>query len=140
MIKHSKLPENIQELLPQAENYLNSHPDVLFAYLFGSIAGGTEGPLSDIDIAVFLSEIADFRKSKAEILSGLIDILRTDEIDLVILNMASLPLRMRVLEKGKLRVDKKPFQRHKYESLTMREYLDFAIFEMSIFKRRYLGD
>jgi len=41
--------------LPAAVEYLRSCPQVVFAYLFGGLARGERGPLSDVDIAVFLS-------------------------------------------------------------------------------------
>jgi hypothetical protein len=40
-----------------------------------------------VDIAIFLKEPTDFQEKKMEILGALIDLLRTDEIDLVILNI-----------------------------------------------------
>jgi predicted nucleotidyltransferase len=49
MIKYSKLPENIGKVFPEAINYLKNHPQVLFAYLFGSFAMGKPKPLSDVD-------------------------------------------------------------------------------------------
>ena len=52
MIKYNKLPNNILEVLPEAINYLEYHPQILFAYLFGSLAMGKPQPLSDVDIAV----------------------------------------------------------------------------------------
>jgi hypothetical protein len=70
--------------------------------------------------------------------SRLIDILQTDEIDLVILNIAHLPLLMNILRNKKVIVDKEPFARHKFESLTMRKYFDFSIKESAQLKRRYL--
>ena len=45
----------------------------------------------------------------------------TDEIDLVILNTAHLPLLMNILRNKKVIVDKEPFARQIFESLTMRE-------------------
>jgi hypothetical protein len=74
-----------------------------------------------------------------EVLGALIDILQTDEIDLVVLNNAPLPLRMRILESKKVIVDREPFMRHRYESLTMREYFDFSMLEREILNRRFLG-
>jgi predicted nucleotidyltransferase len=139
MIKYSRLPQNIEENLPKAEAYLKSRPDVNFAYLFGSLAKGKLLPLSDVDIAVYLSESSDVLEKKLEILGELIDILETDEIDLVILNEAPLVLRMKILENKKLIVDNTPFLRHRYESLTMREYFDFSIKEMAILERKFLS-
>lgn len=95
-------------------------------------------PLSDVDIAVYLEESRVVQEKKMEILGALIDILKTDEIDLVVLNNASLPLRMRILENKKVVVDRAPFLRHHYESLTMREYFDFSILERAILNRRFL--
>jgi len=140
MIRHKKLPANIEDLIPKALTYLQSMPDILFAYLFGSFGRGKQLPLSDVDIAVYLKDPMVIQKKKLEILGALIDILQTDEIDLVILNSASLPLRMRILENKKVVVDREPFLRHRYESLTMREYFDFSILEKQILNRRFLGD
>ena len=139
MIKYSRLPQNIEENLPKAEAYLKSRPEVNFAYLFGSLAKGKPLPLSDVDIAVYLSESSDVLEKKLEILGELIAILETDEIDLVILNEAPLALRMKILEYKKLIVDNAPFLRHRYESLTMREYFDFSIKEMNILERKFLS-
>ena len=137
MIKYSKLPENIEHLLPVAKTYLKSRGDVLFAYIFGSLAKGEVSPLSDVDISVYLTEDADVVEKKMEILGKLIELLETDEIDLVILNSAPLTLRMKILESKKVIVDNAPFLRHHYESLTMREYFDFSIIEMAILERRF---
>jgi len=139
MIKYKKLPANIEELIPRVVAYLQSMPDILFAYLFGSFGRGKHLPLSDVDIAVYLKEPTVVQDKKMEILGALIDILQTDEIDLVVLNSAPLPLRMRILENKKVVVDHEPFLRHHYESLTMREYFDFSILEKKILNRRFLG-
>ena len=109
MIRYRKLPENIEDLIPKALDYLQSRPDILFAYLFGSFGRGKHLPLSDLDIAVYLKDPSDVQEKKMDILGALIDILQTDEIDLVILNSASLPLRMRILENKKVVVDREPF-------------------------------
>ena len=134
-----KLPDNIERLLAEAEIYLQSHLEVVFAYLFGSLAKGKPTPLSDVDIAIFLTDGIDVAETKLEILGRLVDILQTDEIDLVVLNTASLPLINNILKYHKLIVDKKPFERHIFESLMMRKYFDFSIKESTMLKRRYLN-
>ena len=139
MIKFQKLPDNILELLPDAVDHLESHPEILFAYLFGSLAKAKTSPLSDVDIAVYLKPNASFAESKLEILGNLMDILQTDEIDLVVLNSAELPLAINILKTKKVIVDKDPFTRHIFESLMMRKYLDFSSFESALLKRRYLN-
>jgi predicted nucleotidyltransferase len=138
MIKSKKLPANIEDLIPKALTYLQSRPDILFAYLFGSLGRGRRLPLSDVDIAVYLKDPTVVQEKKMNILGTLIDILQTDEIDLVVLNNAPLPLRMRILESKKVIVDPEHYQRHIYESLTMREYFDFSVLEKAILNRRVL--
>ena len=138
MIKYQKLPENILKLLPGSIDYLESHPKVLFSYLFGSLANRKPSPLSDVDIAVYLKPDANIVESKLAILGKLMDILQTDEIDLVVLNSADLPLVVNILKTKKVIVDKDPFSRHIFESLIMRKYFDFSIFESAQLKRRYL--
>jgi predicted nucleotidyltransferase len=137
MIKYQKLPEQIMRLLPKAEAYLRENPKVIFAYLFGGLTKGKALPMSDVDIAVFLSGDDDCLDEKIEILRKLTDILKTDEIDLVVLNKASLPLTARIIKNKKILADNDKFLRHRFESLILRKYFDFSIKERSIFKRRY---
>ena len=131
------LPENIEELIPEAQGILERHPNIIFAYLFGGLAKGRISPVSDIDIAVYLTNVDDILEVKLEILSLLSDTLNTDEIDLVILNTAPLPLRARIIQNKKVLVDKDPALRYSFESLVLREYFDFSIKERAIFSRRY---
>ncbi|ODS31851.1 MAG: Nucleotidyltransferase domain protein [Candidatus Scalindua rubra] len=137
MIKTHKIPEKILEHIDKARIYLDSHPKVIFAYLFGGLTKARCSPLSDVDIAVYIANGGDISQEKIEILGNLMELLNTDEIDLVILNTASLPLRAKILEEKKVLVDSSPFVRHKFESLTLREYFDFSIKEMEIYKKRY---
>lgn len=137
MIKTHRIPKDTLDRISEVKAYLKSHSKALFAYLFGGLAKGKLTPLSDVDIAVYLSDCGDIAQEKMEILGILMEILRTDEIDLVILNTASLPLRARIIEKKEILIDKDPFARHKFESLTLREYFDFSLKEMEIYKRRY---
>jgi predicted nucleotidyltransferase len=138
MVKYSYLPDTIFQLLPKAISYLESHPQIIFAFLFGSLTQGRAFPLSDVDIAVYLKEDANFAVSKLDILGKLIDILQTDEIDLVILNTAKLPLVINILKTKDVVVDKEPFIRHLFESLITRKYFDFAVRESNLLRRRYM--
>jgi predicted nucleotidyltransferase len=138
MIKTSKLPVNILKLLPDAKDYLEAHPKVIFSYLFGGLARHQPLPLSDVDIAVYLKQDSNFAESKLDILGRLMDILHTDEIDLVILNRADISLAMNIIKLKKIIVDKDPFERHLFESLIMRKSFDFSFKELHQLRRRYL--
>ena len=139
MIKTVKLPDNIIGLIHAVENCLNTQPKVVFAYLFGSLAGGSPKPFSDVDVAVYLEDGENLSEIKLKILDKLSDALLTENIDLVVLNTASLPLAINILKKNKLLVDKRPYVRHAFESLTMRKYFDFSIKESAILRRRYIN-
>ncbi len=138
MMKYNKWPENILDLLPGAVDYLKSYPKVIFSYLFGSLARRNLSPLSDVDIAVYLKPGTNFAEFKLEILGQLMDILQTDEIDLVILNTADIPLVMNIVKAKEIIIDTDPFERHLFESLTMRKYFDFSFKELHQLRRRYL--
>ena len=135
MIRFKPLPEDIEQRLPLAAEYLRSHPRVVFAYLFGGLARGERRPLSDVDIAVYLAGIAT-ADVKLDILGKLIDILGTDEIDLVILNTAPPLLAMNVLRKKQVVADNEPAMRHRFESLSFRKYFDFLPVELDMLKKK----
>jgi len=137
VIRYSPIPNNIDDLLPLAFEYLRGDKDILFAYLFGSLARKKAGPLSDVDIAVYCREGFVLPEKKLELLGNLMNILKTDEIDVIMLNKAPLALRMKILERKKIIVDKEPLIRHRYESLTMRQYFDFSYKESCILNKRY---
>lgn len=117
--------------------YLESREEILFAYLFGSLSKGNASPLSDMDIAVYLKE-GDFSEKRLEILGYLIEIFKTDNIDLVILNTAPLTLRMSIIQNKTILADNEPYIRHHFESATIRTFLDFSKVENKILEKRYM--
>jgi predicted nucleotidyltransferase len=135
MIKNRPIETDVSKYLPAAKKYFEGRADVVFACLFGSHATGKQTRLSDLDIAVYLTE-NDSGEKTLEILGDLNDIFKTDEIDLVILNKASLPLRYNILKSRKVLADNEPFKRHIYESMTIRSYFDFAILEDRLLERK----
>jgi predicted nucleotidyltransferase len=82
---------------------LERRPEVLEAYLFGSCARGEARPHSDVDVAVFL-DLEQTPDSPfgpdAEIATDLMQILATDEVDVVLLNQADPVLYHEVLRDG----------------------------------------
>jgi hypothetical protein len=65
------------------------------------------------------------------------NVLLTDEVDLTILNTAPISLSGRVVQNRELIVDKDPFFRHQYESVTLRKFFDFSFKEKNILRGRY---
>ena len=111
-------------------DFFQRQAEIEIAYIFGSIARGTESALSDIDIAILIDDqqINDdkFRYGyKAEILADLMKILKTNNVDLVILNEANTLLRHRVLYHGKLIYSKNEKKRIEFQTNTIDKYIDF---------------
>ena len=136
MIKFESLKSDILDRLPAATAVLQSRREVVFAYLFGGLANGYLRPLSDVDIAVYLGEDMG-PDTKLPLFNELSDALRTSELDLVVLNTAPISLTGRILSNKKNLVDKNPFLRHRYESLTRRKYFDFQWIENDFFDRKF---
>lgn len=136
MIRFKKLPEDIYQKINSLTDFLMKDSNIIFAYLFGGLLKDRQNPLSDVDIAVFIKK--DVKKlNYFELFNKITDILGTDEVDLVVLNTSPISLTGRILQGRKVLVDKKPFLRHKYESITLRQYFDFSVKERNILKRRY---
>ena len=139
MIRFKRLPLDIEKRLPLAAKYLRSHPKVGFAYLFGGLVRDRRSPLSDVDIAVWLTTTRSAARTKQELLEHLVDVLGTEEIDLVVLNaQENVPLAGEVLKACRVIVDKIPFERHKFESLAMRKYFDFIPRELRLLKAKVM--
>ena len=101
---------------------------VVCAHLFGSRATGTQGPLSDIDIAYH----ADRRLSmmeEADLLYELGRALGTHEVDLVSLRTMSLRTRVEVLETGIPLFARSPEEVADLLAQARHEYFDFQPYE-----------
>jgi hypothetical protein len=55
----------------------------------------------------------------------------------VVLNRAPTSLAGRILRNRRVLVDKDPFRRHAYESLTLRQFFDFRFREEAVLAGRY---
>lgn len=97
----------MEEELQRLKDYFEKIPSVILAFLFGSRAGRSNRKSSDWDVGIYfkpeewleLERDTEFPE-EWKIWSDLIDILKTDNVDLVILNRASPPLVYDVLRKG----------------------------------------
>jgi len=115
---------------PEAESrvrsFFESDPHgVIAVYLFGSFARGSEGPESDVDVAVLYSD------APARTFDGLPLSLEENlekclgrEVEVVVLNHAPADLIHRVLRDGKLLLDLAPSSRIRFEVRARNEYFD----------------
>ncbi len=109
--------------------------DVVAVYLFGSVARGTPGPSSDVDVGLLLAG------APPPTLEGLrLDVEGDLErelglpVQVVVLNVAPPDLVHRVLRDGRLLVDRDPSARIRFDVRARNEY-----FDLEPFLRRYRG-
>lgn len=110
-----------QDLAP----ILEKEKRVKFAYLFGSRARGRTGPLSDTDVAVYLDRRIKHGDYRLKLMEELSKILKSDHLDLVVLNQAPPLLRHEIIKYGRLLKDDAS-RRILFEAETIRECLDTA--------------
>lgn len=83
----------MDEIIDELKDFFKSKPQVLLAFLFGSRAKGIEREGSDWDIGIYFKTIDDEEAEEFEeeidIWLELIEMLKTDNVDLVVLNRAS---------------------------------------------------
>jgi len=137
MIRRNPLPQDVQDRLQTLSQALQKCEGVVFAYLFGGAGRGRISPLSDVDVAVYLDERVDPVEGRLAALGAVTAHLGTDEVDLVVLNVAPTALTGRILQTRQVILDRDPFSRHRFESQALREFLDFRIFERRILTLRH---
>lgn len=131
------LPPDLQaRLVGLGDAIAACSPHIEFAYLFGSAVTGTMTPRSDVDVAVYVAPDADTRAVRLAVARTAARQLGTDAVDVVLLNTAPLSLAGRVLASRRVIVERNPFARHAYESLTLRKFHDFQIREHRILAER----
>lgn len=128
MYKFSKIQVNVKEKIPEITIYLSNIPELIAAYLFGSYAREQQDQVSDVDIALlFHHDLSDEQVDKLElsIWQKLTAILRTDEIDLLVLNHAPLSMQFEIIRTGKAICNNDNNQRIDFEIKTCAKYWDF---------------
>ena len=104
---------------------LGAEHDIVFAFLFGSYQKGDRTSSSDLDMAIYFISSGDFYrlsdlKDQISRISGL-------EVDIVVLNHATPVIKMQVLKKGALLVNKNPRVYHDFVIRAVNEYDDLKM-------------
>ncbi len=116
-----------QELINKLGSFFESEkkePYIQLAYLFGSRAGSTEGPISDYDIAVLFSK-APLHEATYRMAYKLVTLLKTERVDLVVLNRAPIELRYAVITTGIVVYEVNAAMRVEFEAATLSRYGDY---------------
>jgi len=116
----------MNEWMSSLLEYLASQPDVVAAYVFGSVAQGRARPQSDVDIAVLLSADLDeeTRFDRRLRLGWEVERLIGRQTDLVVLNDAPPLLQHQVLKHGRLIFERDRAARVEFEVRAGQIYAD----------------
>lgn len=111
--------------IEQLTAVLRAGPPLKFAMLFGSVSKGTDGPRSDVDLAIFP---ADPALSLHDELSLQTQLSRScgRTVDLVRLDRAPTVVKWQVVRHGRVLLNSAPFAAQRFIADSVAEYLDFA--------------
>lgn len=115
---------NLQDLSARLTATLSHHPEVRFAYLFGSQARGGAGPKSDVDVAIALSPDTAIARVWMDVSADLARALAPREVDCILLNASPPGLRFVVVRDGRVVLERDAAARRAFEVATRREYWD----------------
>ena len=123
------LAEPSSRLRDDLAHGLQAEPTVRLAYLFGSRARGAARPDSDIDVAVLVDDACvatptGVKKTIWRLIPAMAGDVRSDRIDLVLLNNAPALLRHRVIRDGVLLTARSDAERARFVRRTIRDYQD----------------
>jgi uncharacterized protein len=106
--------------------YFSRQPDVIVAYLFGSVARGQETRLSDVDIAVLLDPMTEPEAVLDRQITRLTDLeqMARLEVQLTLLNHAPPLLAYQVIREGVLLHQRSEAERVAFQVKAMKEYFD----------------
>jgi predicted nucleotidyltransferase len=113
--------------LAALNTFLATQPDIVAAYLFGSLAEGRAHPRSDVDVAILLAGVPDTLTAgnrQLQLLGDLQPFAAPRALDVVILNMASPLLAHQVLRQGRLIYEGDRETRVEFEVRTGQTYAD----------------
>jgi len=121
------------------KHYLEGRSEIVAAYLFGSHARGEADNRSDVDVALLLRpDLPDATHLKLRLETEICDVLDSDNVDVLFLNSAPLPLQAEVIRIGQVIVSKDEEARVEFEAQTMSAWWDFQPL-LAEFDRLYLA-
>jgi len=106
---------------------------VELAYLYGSTVEEKEGKLSDIDIGVYLTEKlnkSDRFNLRLKLLSEISSLLKTDKIDLVIMNDTQIALNFEIIKANSPIFIRSREKKIDVEHKIMSKYLDRRYYDL----------
>lgn len=113
---------DVDDIIKKLGKFLSKCSDTILVFLFGSFARGNVTAFSDLDVAILFYNTTDFYRINdlQEKLSEIVNV----PVDIVVLNNASPVIKMQILKKGTLVVNKDPKAYNEFFVNTVKEYDD----------------
>lgn len=108
-------------------DYVKQEEHIMVLYLVGSHDTPYQTPLSDIDFAIISEQKLEFEK-QAQILGRFVDLLGTDNVDVIFLPGSGLPIQHKVISSGRLLYSRDETFLADFIECTIKSYGDFEIF------------
>ncbi|MDD2511224.1 MAG: nucleotidyltransferase domain-containing protein [Syntrophomonas sp.] len=119
---------NIEDKLPDLKKFLASREEILAAYLYGSYGSEYQTNLSDVDIAILVSgSVRADLAYQLDLAAHIADLLEEEDLDILILNTASIVMQFEVLSTGKLLFERNHELLCDFLERVLKEYGDFQI-------------
>jgi predicted nucleotidyltransferase len=126
-----KLPPNVESRIPLLLDRIAKERDIVALYAFGSLTTGDLKPLSDLDFGILVSGRLDKQKrfdKHLDLLGKFNEVLKTDEVDLVMMNDAPMRFSHNIIKSGKLIYCQNKTELSEFIEKTVKLYLDFRFF------------
>lgn len=125
----------VEDIKKTLSSVLERVGSIRFAYLFGSVAKGEVTPLSDIDVAVYLTHVdpeAAF-DVKLSLHAGICRALKRDDVDLVVLNsLSNTMLAEDIIRHGVVIYDLDADAREDFEVRSLHRAIDFKTQRLAV--------
>jgi predicted nucleotidyltransferase len=131
------LGTDLDQLKIKLAEFFQAREEVLFAYLFGSLATKSSNKFSDIDVAIFTDmkkiDNREYRYGyQADVLTDLMNLLQTDKVDLILLNSAPPLLKHRIIYYGELLFSASEKERINFQVDTINRYMDYKMLQRKV--------
>lgn len=122
----------VSDLAARLQTVFDKREEIIAAFVFGSLARGTEGTLSDVDIAVLLDEAVQTEESgfsyAADLAADLIKALHRNDVDVVLLNTSPPLLKDQVLRSGRILFCRSAIRLSEFRLKAFNEFQDWLPF------------
>lgn len=104
MITVNRKCDDTTEIASTLQPVFEKYPEFVFVYLFGSLAMGSAGKMSDVDLAVYVKQQCNFSFSqKLQFHGDCCRVLQRNDVDVVVLNQTrNLLLLEQIIRNGEI--------------------------------------